>query len=110
MTNNKISDTHYLMIDCQPGHLRPKDVLRMILSDQQPVNTDVDVEEEDALKYDDILVEYDFTVIYIRFGECKFGVHQDKEQLFEDCLPKIIEQLSGLYNCGIIRYAEWKPE
>ena len=55
IVERKISDTHYLIIDCLPGPTRPNDILKMILQD---INKD-DFEEEDALMFnDDISFEY----------------------------------------------------
>ena len=100
-----VSETHYLIIDCKPGQLRSDAVLKMILTDDTP-----DFEEEDALMYDDSISEQDFSLIYTSFGEWKYGVYKDKEQIFELNLPKIIDHLTSLYRCGIIRYAEWNPK
>jgi hypothetical protein len=97
-----VSETHYLTIDCKPGQLRPDAVLKMILHDND--NAD------DALMYDDSVSNSDFSLVHTSFGEWKFGVYKDKEQLFELNLPKIIVHLTSLYKCGIIRYAEWSPE
>lgn len=102
----KISDTHYLIIDCKPGHLRPNNVLEMVL--REDVN-DKDITEEDALLYDDELIMEDFILASTNFGEFKYNVLKEKEQLFEENLPKIADNLRTLYNCGIIRYAEWSP-
>ena len=104
---NSVSDTHYLIIDCKPGQLRPDAVLKMILHDND--NAD-DFTEEDALMYDDSVSDSDFLLVHTSFGEWKFGVYKDKEQLFELNLPKIIVHLTSLYRCGIIRYAEWNPK
>ena len=101
-----ISDTHYLIIDKGPGPTRPNDILKMIL-----VTLDEhDFEEEDALMYDDSLNENDFTVISSSFGQWKFGVYKDKEQLFEANLSKMIDLLTNLYNSRQIRFAEWSPK
>lgn len=100
-----VSDTHYIIIDCKPGPIRPDAFLQMVLIDDDP-----DFEEEDALMYDDAISFEDFTLIYSSFGEWKFGICKDKEQLFELNLPKIIDNLTKLYKCGQIRYAEWSPK
>jgi hypothetical protein len=100
-----VSDTHYLIIDCKPGQPRPDTILNMILTDDTP-----DFEEDDALLFNDKLEEQDFSLIYTSFGEWKYGVYKDKEQIFELNLPKIIDHLTSLYRCGIIRYAEWNPK
>ena len=100
-----VSDTHYLIIDCKPGQLRPDAVLKMVL-----LNEDPDFEEDDALMYDDSISEQDFSLVYSSFGEWKYGVYKDKEQLFELNLPKIIDHLTSLYRSSIIRYAEWSPK
>ena len=84
---NPVSETHYLIIDCKPGQLR-----------------------SDALLYNDSISETDFSLVYTSFGECKYAVYKDKEQLFELNLPKITDQLTTLYRCGQIRYAEWSPK
>jgi len=106
IVERKISDTHYLIIDCLPGPTRPNDILKMILQD---INKD-DFEEEDALLYDDAISFEDFTLISSSFGEWKFGVYKDKELLFELNLPKIADLLTNLYNNSQIRYAEWSPK
>jgi len=100
-----ISETHYLVIDCVPGPLRPDNVLKTIIRDDEP-----DFEEEDALLYDDSISENDFTLVSANFGECKYAVYKDKELLFELNLPKIVDHLTNLYKCGQIRYAEWSPK
>lgn len=105
----EVSNTHYLVIDCAPNKMRPNDILKMIIMDSQEEN---DIVEEDALMYDDNdnLSENDFTIVSFNFGECKFGVYKDKEQLFEENLPILISHLTSLYNSNIIRYAEWRPK
>jgi hypothetical protein len=105
----EISKTHYLVIDCAPNKMRPNDILKMIIMDNQEEN---DIVEEDALMYDDNdnLSENDFTIVSFNFGECKFGVYKDKEQVFEENLPNLITHLTSLYNSNIIRYAEWRPK
>ena len=103
----QVSDTHYLVIDCAPNKMRPNDILKMIIMDVQEEN---DIIEEDALMYDDNLSENDFIVSSVKFGECKFGVYKDKEQVFEENLSKLISHLTSLYNSNIIRYAEWRPK
>jgi hypothetical protein len=100
-----VSETHFLIIDCSPGQLRPNAILNMILTDDSP-----DFEEDDALMYDDSISEQDFSLIYSSFGEWKYGVYKDKEQLFELNLPKIIDHLTSLYRSNLIRYAEWSPK
>ncbi len=104
MTERIISDTHYVIIDCAPLQKRPDEILKTILHEE-----DNDVCEEDALTYDDTLTFEDFTLIYSRFGEWKYSVFKEKEPMFEANLPKIVDQLRTLYNCAIIRYAEWSP-
>jgi hypothetical protein len=81
----------------------------MIITDGQEEN---DIVEEDALMYDDNdnLSENDFVVSSVKFGEWKFGVYKDKEQVFEENLPKLISHLTSLYASNIIRYAEWRPK
>ena len=106
IVERKISDTHYLIIDCLPGPTRPNDILKMILQD---INKD-DFEEEDALMFNDDISFEDFTLISSSFGEWKFGVYKDKEQLFELNLPKIVDLLTNLYNNSQIRFAEWSPK
>lgn len=104
IVERKISDTHYLIIG--KGPTRPNDILKMIL-----VTLDEhDFEEEDALMFDDGLNENDFTLISSSFGEWKFGVYKDKEQLFEANLSKMIDLLTNLYNSRQIRFAEWSPK
>lgn len=103
----QVSDTHYLVIDCAPNKMRPNDILKMIIMDSQEEN---DIEEEDALMYDDGLSMTDFIVSSLKFGECKFGVYKDKEQVFEENLSNLITHLTSLYNSNIIRYAEWRPK
>jgi len=93
----QISETHYIIIDCKPGSIRPNNVLEMVLHD------DLNNETNNALTVDDFLLESK------AFGEFKYKISKEKEQLFEDNLPKIVDALKGLYNCGIIRYAEWSP-
>ena len=107
IVERKISDTHFLIIDCLPGSTRPNDILKMIL-----VTLDEhDFEEEDALMYDDGLNENDFALISSSsFGEWKYGVYRDKEQLFEANLSKIVDLLTNLYNSRQIRFAEWRPK
>jgi hypothetical protein len=103
----EISKTHYLVIDCAPNKMRPNDILKMIITDSHDEN---DIVEEDALMYDDGLSENDFHIISVKFGEWKFGVYKDKEQIFEENLSKLISHLTSLYNSNIIRYAEWRPK
>jgi|688.fasta_scaffold49598_5 hypothetical protein len=103
--DRKISDTHFVIIDCKPGLIRPDAFLQMVLIDDDP-----DFEEDDALMFNDAISFEDFTLIYSNFGEWKFGVFKDKELLFELNLPKIIDNLTKLYKCGQIRYAEWSPK
>lgn len=91
MTDRIISETHYIIIDCAPLQKRPDEILQTILHDN------------------DTLTFEDFTLIYATFGEWKYGVFKEKEAIFEANLPKIVEQLRTLYNCAIIRYAEWSP-
>ena len=106
IVERKISDTHFLIIDCDPGPTRPNDILKIIL-----VTLDEhDFEEEDALMFDDGLNENDFTLISSSFGEWKFGVYKDKEQIFEANLPKMIDILTNLYNSRQIRFVEWSPK
>jgi len=93
----QISETHYIIIDCKPGLIRPNNVLEMVLHD------DLNNETNNALTVDDFLLESK------AFGEFKYNISKEKEQIFEDNLPKIVDALKGLYNCGIIRYAEWSP-
>jgi hypothetical protein len=102
----KISNTHFLIIDCDPGPIRPDTILKTILQD---INKD-DFEEEDGLMFDDALNEDDFTLISSSFGEWKFGVYKDKEQLFEANLSKMTDLLTNLYNSRQIRFAEWSPK
>ena len=107
-TNERqVSKTHYLVIDCAPNKMRPNDILKMIIMDGQEEN---DIVKEDALMYDDSLSENDFHIISVKFGEWKFGVYKDKEQVFEENLSKLISHLTSLYNSNIIRYAEWRPK
>jgi hypothetical protein len=108
-SERQISKTHYLVIDCAPNKMRPNDILKMIITDGQEEN---DIVEEDALMYDDNdnLSENDFVVSSVKFGEWKFGVYKDKEQVFEENLPKLISHLTSLYASNIIRYAEWRPK
>ena len=96
----QVSKTHYLIIDCAPNKLRPNDVLKMIIMDGQ--------EENDIVEGD--LSENDFVVSSVKFGEWKFGVYKDKEQIFEENLSKLISHLTSLYASNIIRYAEWRPK
>ena len=105
----QVSDTHYLVIDCAPNKMRPTDILKMIIMDNQEEN---DIVEEDALMYDDNdgLSMNDFIVSSVKFGEYKFGVYKDKEQVFEENLTSLISHLTSLYNSNIIRYAEWRPK
>ena len=103
----QVSNTHYLVIDCAPNKLRPNDILKMIIIDSQEEN---DIVEEDALMYDDNLSENDFVVSSVKFGEWKFGVYKDKEEVFEENLSKLISHLTSLYASNIIRYAEWRPK
>ena len=100
-----ISETHYLVIDCAPGPLRPDNVLKTIIRDDEP-----DFEEEDALLYDDSISFDDFTLVSSGFGEWKYAVYKDKESLFELNQPKIVDHLKNLYNSAQIRYAEWSPK
>lgn len=102
-----VSNTHYLVIDCAPNKMRANDILKMIIMDSQEEN---DIVEEDALMYDDSLSMNDFIVSSVKFGECKFGVYKDKEQVFEENLSKLISHLTSLYASNIIRYAEWRPK
>jgi hypothetical protein len=97
----EISKTHYLVIDCAPNKMRPNDILKMIITDGQ---------EEDALIYHDKLSENDFVVSSVKFGEWKFGVYKDKEEIFEENLSNLINHLTSLYASNIIRYAEWRPK
>jgi hypothetical protein len=105
----EVSQTHYLVIDCAPNKMRPNDILKMIIMDSRE---DDDIVEEDALMYDDNdgLSENDFVVSSVKFGEWKFGVYKDKEQVFEENLSNLISHLTSLYNSNIIRYAEWRPK
>lgn len=103
--SNPVSETHYLIIDCKPGQLRSDAVLKMILLNDTP-----DFEEEDALLYNDSISDADFSLVYTSFGECKYAVYKDKEQLFELNLPKITDQLTTLYRSNLIRYAECRPK
>ena len=103
----EVSKTHYLVIDCAPNKMRANEILKMIIMDNQEEN---DIVEEDALMYDDGLSENDFTIVSVNFGEWKFGVYKDKEQVFEENLPILIAHLTSLYNSNIIRYAEWRPK
>jgi hypothetical protein len=105
----QVSNTHYLVIDCAPNKLRPNDILKMIITDDQEEN---DIVEEDALMYDDNnnLSENDFVVSSVKYGEWKFGVYKDKEEIFEENLSKLIRHLTSLYASNIIRYAEWRPK
>ena len=102
-----VSDTHYLVIDSAPNKMRANDILKMIIMDNQEEN---DIVEEDALMYDDGLSMNDFIVSSVKFGEWKFGVYKDKEQVFEENLSNLITHLTSLYNSNIIRYAEWRPK
>ena len=97
----QVSDTHYLVIDCAPNKMRPNDILKMIIMDGQEEN---DIVEEDGLSEDD------FHIMSVKFGEWKFGVYKDKEQVFEENLSILISHLTSLYNSNIIRYAEWRPK
>ena len=101
-----ISETHYLIIDCAPGLLRPDNVLKTVLLDD---NVD-DLTEEDSLMYDDGISVDDFTLVSSYFGEWKYAVYKDKEQLFELNIPKISDLLMNLYRSNLIRYAEWSPK
>jgi len=96
-SDNISSDTHYIIIDCKPGSIRPNNVLEMVLHDDTKNDT------KNVLTIDDFLLKAK------TFGEFKYNILKEKEQLFEDNLPKIVDALKGLYNCGIIRYAEWSP-
>jgi hypothetical protein len=107
IVERKISNTHYLIIDCLPGPTRPNDILKMVLLN---INKDNFEEEDDDLLYDDDISFEDFTLISSSFGEWKFGIYKDKEQLFELNLPKITDLLTNLYNSRQIRYAEWSPK
>jgi hypothetical protein len=100
-TNERqVSNTHYLIIDCAPNKMRPNDILKMIITDSQDEN---DIVEED-------LSENDFHIMSVKFGEWKFGVYKDKEEVFEENLHKLINHLTSLYASNIIRYAEWRPK
>jgi len=100
-----VSETHYLIIDCKPGQLRPDAVLKMILTDDSH-----DFEEDDALMFDDSISQQDFSLVYTSFGEWKYAIYKEKEQLFELNLPKLIDHLTSLYRSNLIRYAEWSPK
>jgi len=102
-----VSETHYLIIDCKPGQLRPDAVLKMILHDND--NAD-DFTEDDALMFDDSISDTDFSLVYTSFGEWKYAIYKEKELLFELNLPKIIDHLTSLYRSNLIRYAEWSPK
>ena len=117
VTDRKISTTHYLII-ISNSKMQPMEVLNMILQDNlQTQNSaaiydddfNYDIEEEDALKYDDKLEEQDFPVIHVNSDEWKFGIYKDKEKLFEENIPKMASHLTSLYRSNIIRYAEWRP-
>ena len=97
----QISETHYIIIDCKPGSIRPNNVLEMVLHDD--IKNDLKNETKNVLTIDDFLLKAK------TFGEFKYNISKEKEQVFEDNLPKIVDALKGLYNCGIIRYAEWSP-
>lgn len=107
IVERKISNTHYLIIDCLPGPTRPNDILKMVLLN---INKDNFEEEDDDLLYDDDISFEDFTLISSSFGEWKFGIYKDKELLFELNLPKITDLLTNLYNNSQIRFAEWSPK
>lgn len=94
----QVSKTHYLIIDCAPNKLRPNDILKMIITDSQEENDNNDLSEND------------FVVSSVKFGEWKFGVYKDKEEIFEENLSKLISHLTSLYASNIIRYAEWRPK
>ena len=98
----QISETHYIIIDCKPGLIRPNNVLEMVLHD----DTKNDLKNETK---DTVLTIDDFLLESKTFGEFKYNILKEKKQVFEDNLPKIVNALKGLYNCGIIRYAEWSP-
>jgi len=106
LKNRPVSETHYLIIDCAPGLLRPDNVLKLVLVEN---NVD-DLTEEDALMYDDGISVDDFTLVSANFGEWKYAVYKEKEQLFEDSIPKISDLLMNLYRSNLIRYAEWRPK
>jgi hypothetical protein len=106
IVERKISDTHYLVIGCNPGPTRPNDILKMILLTLD----EHDFEEEDALMFNDTLNENDFLLISTSFGQWKFGVYRDKEELFEANLSKMVDMLMNLYNSRQIRFAEWCPK
>jgi hypothetical protein len=119
ITDRKISTTHYLII-ISNSKMQPMDVLNMILQDNlqsqnsaaiygEESDLSYDIEEDDALKYDDKLEEQDFPVIYVKSDEWKFGIYKDKEKLFEENIPKLSSHLTSLYRSNIIRYAEWHP-
>jgi len=102
----QISETHYIIIDCKPGLIRPNNVLEMVLHDdtKNDLKNDLKNDTKNA-----VLTIDDFLLKAKTFGEFKYNISKEKEQIFEDNLPKIVDALKGLYNCGIIRYAEWSP-
>lgn len=105
----QVSNTHYLVIECISTKFNPPNILKMIIRDSQEEN---DIVEEDVLMYDDNnnLSENDFVVSSVKYGEWKFGVYKDKEEIFEENLSKLIRHLTSLYASNIIRYAEWRPK
>jgi hypothetical protein len=93
-TQIEVSSTHYLIIDCPPGKIRPNNILENILYQLEPNNK---------------LTINDFIKVSCFCGEWKFMLYKNKETEYEKQLIKIIHILEILYKNGTIRYAEYEP-
>jgi hypothetical protein len=93
MEEIELSKTHYLILDCPLGIMRPNKILEILL--EQLINSEMNIN--------------DFKKVYSFCGEWKFILVKSKEKEFEKNMKQIIRILETLYDSGYIRYAEYYP-
>lgn len=85
-----------IVIDCQPGPLRPNDVLKNVL------------EEIQFDECDNPLKITDFINISKAFGIWVFVIkNKNNEPIYDKYKDSFGEKLKEYYKMGIVRYAHW---
>lgn len=89
----ELSETHYIVLDCAPGPIRPNKILEILLGQLIDANITIN----------------DFIKVSSFCGEWKFNLIKSKEKEFEKNINQIVRILETLYHSKYIRYAEYYP-
>lgn len=80
--------THQIVIDCQPGSMRPDGILTSVLDGTELTSTD-------------------FTITRKFFGEWTFVLNESKNNIYDIYKNNIGATLKNMNAQGYVRYAEW---